>query len=317
MHFNLQTVSQTTDTFVLGEAWKIGRCGGPNRDRIRYATLAPRQAPVTAAPWILFMGGRTEWIEKYDYVAEDLSQAGFNVLAIDHRGQGISQGKRGHIVSYREYAEDVAEVLRVVLPKGASYGVLGHSMGGLIALYAMIKGCIKPQALVMSSPLLGMPDKPVPILVAKPLTKWLSRLGLGGLGSGAAAFDGQSFAQNILTHDPAKFARLALRPYPVPSPTFSWVNATFAALNDVFAPSAVENLKTPILLLQAQEELVVDARAAKDWAAKVKSFAGSDIQYQEIPGAFHEILSETPEIYGNVIQQMKTFFLGRLKNLAS
>ena len=46
--------------------------------------------------FVLFVNGRSEWIEKYHYLPELLqlpSDCGF--LTLDHRGQGASGGTRG------------------------------------------------------------------------------------------------------------------------------------------------------------------------------------------------------------------------------
>ncbi|MEL6587669.1 MAG: alpha/beta fold hydrolase, partial [Pseudomonadota bacterium] len=89
--------------------------------------------------------GRTEYVEKYSDAAAHLAAAGYASAAIDWRGQGLTTRPRhnkriGHVEDFHDYQKDVQAMLAVCeaeeLPR--PYMLLGHSMGGLIGLRAVM-----------------------------------------------------------------------------------------------------------------------------------------------------------------------------------
>ncbi len=62
---------------------------------------------------VLICPGRIESYVKYAEVAYDLFHCGFDVMIIDHRGQGrsgrlLSDTHRGHVVNFSDYVDDLA-----------------------------------------------------------------------------------------------------------------------------------------------------------------------------------------------------------------
>ncbi|QRM56019.1 alpha/beta hydrolase [Sinorhizobium sp. BG8] len=108
------------------------------------AVLACRHLPAAGAPTglVLLSHGMAEHAGRYGAFAERLSDRGFHVYAHDHRGHGETQapdGPQGRFAG-REGARCVLEDL-LALREHASAShpglpviLLGHSMGGLIAL---------------------------------------------------------------------------------------------------------------------------------------------------------------------------------------
>ena len=95
---------------------------------------------------VLIFPGRTEYIEKYGGAAAALAQAGYSSLAIDWRGQGLSDRLLsdrliGHVRRFSDYQRDVQTLMAAAraldLPK--PYFLLAHSMGGCIALRALVQ----------------------------------------------------------------------------------------------------------------------------------------------------------------------------------
>jgi lysophospholipase len=101
---------------------------------------------------VLLVHGVGEHLQRYPHVAAALNQAGFDVGGIDLRGHGLSMGKRGHILSWQDYVEDIqAAAARL---EGPLY-LVAHSMGALVAL-DFLRTDQRVQAVVLSGPLLGV-----------------------------------------------------------------------------------------------------------------------------------------------------------------
>jgi len=69
-------------------------------------------------------------------IAEELSDSGFGVFAMDLRGHGLSDGIRGDYPSQARLVEDLAETVALVKSKGRKLVLLGHSLGALSAVVA-------------------------------------------------------------------------------------------------------------------------------------------------------------------------------------
>lgn len=262
--------------------------------------------------YVVFMNGRTEWLEKYCYVPESLDlPKGTAVLTWDHRGQGASGGARSFVDDYETFSQDAAKIVSEVIGD-KPYVIHAHSMGGLISLYATLKGYLKPHAMVLSSPLLGMPEEPIPPKVANPLAHVLTKLFLGAMSTGGGKFTTIPFERNRLTHSVDLYRRMQSGPYKSPGATFGWVAATFRAIETCFDPKYLAELTVPTLVLAGSEETVVDPKSFQRWVTVASAHAKADVQLRIFPGAKHELLSEIPSLYRQAIAATRAWLVPRL-----
>ena len=93
---------------------------------------------------VVIVHGIAEHLHRYDHLAKQLNQAGFNVFRYDLRGHGRTSGKRGYVKSLDVLLNDLHEIIRLVREKHSKrIFLLGHSLGGGIAnIYASIFGDI-------------------------------------------------------------------------------------------------------------------------------------------------------------------------------
>jgi acylglycerol lipase len=119
--------------------------------RIHMRTWLPAVPPVGV---VVIAHGFAEHGGRYAAVAERLVAAGMAVRALDHRGHGLSEGKRTSIVRFADYVDDLSTVIAQARERWPSLHLvlLGHSMGGLIALDLAVRETIPLDGLVLSAP---------------------------------------------------------------------------------------------------------------------------------------------------------------------
>jgi lysophospholipase len=248
--------------------------------------------------------GRTEYLEKYAPLARRLAAAGIAVVALDWRGQGLSDrdpraGRFGHVEAFSDYARDLDALL--AWPEAAAMPgprlAIAHSMGGCIALRGLLDGALAPAAVLFSAPMWGL-AQPAPLLaVAGAAARVARALGLGrlpapGQGGGTPYVLSASLERNALVADSDAFARLrrevSARPdLATHAPTLGWLAA---ALDETAALSRAPAVGVPATILLGDGEAVVSAAAIRARAA-----ADSAAEVAPIPGARHEPLMEPPE----------------------
>jgi len=98
---------------------------------------------------VVIAHGAGEHCGRYAGVAALLVEAGYAVHALDHRGHGRSSGRRAYIDRLRNAVED----LHTVVGSLDHPFLLGHSMGGCIAIEYALAHQDSIRALALSSPL--------------------------------------------------------------------------------------------------------------------------------------------------------------------
>lgn len=106
--------------------------------------------------------GLGEHGQRYEGLAVRLVEKGFAVYALDHRGHGRSAGPRANIGRFDYVVSDLGAFLGRAQRQhpGLPVILLGHSMGGAIALGCALKYENALRALVLSAPALAVADEP-------------------------------------------------------------------------------------------------------------------------------------------------------------
>ncbi len=229
---------------------------------------------------VLLVHGYGEHAGRYETFAAWLAQQGWAVWACDLRGHGRSPGPRGHIRSFQDYVRDVAALQAAgdsLAPQGPCV-LLGHSLGGLIALrYVQVR---KPtlQGLVLSAPFLGLAF-PVPSW-KRWTAPWLSRLW-------PSFTSPNGINPDFLSRDPAITQAYAHDPWVHRVVTARWFAETLQAQREAMAHAGEVNL--PLFLLLGQDDRIADGKKSQELFASVRS---QDKELKIYPGFRHEPLNE-------------------------
>lgn len=270
---------------------------------------------------IVVCPGRIESYVKYAELAYDLFHCGFDVLIIDHRGQGrsgrlLEDTHRGHVVNFSDYVDDLERFWQQEVATGPwrKRYVLAHSMGGAITTLFLQRQPQAFDAVALCAPMFGITIR-LPDWMLRSILDWAE--GYPKLRDGYAIGTGRwralPFSLNVLTHSPERYRR-NLRFYAddpdlrVGGPTYHWVREGILAGEQVLAGATA--VTTPLLLLQAEAERVVDNRA-HDRFCELRAAAGhpcwGDKPYV-IKDAYHEILFEKDSMRAEALTAIVDFF---------
>lgn len=249
---------------------------------------------------VLLFPGRTEYVEKYSPIAHRLTASGYDVLAIDWRGQGMSDRlqedpRPGHVGEFSDYQRDVVEMVVAAgdleLPR--PWHLLAHSMGGCIGLAALMND-LPVETAVFSAPMWGINLRTLPQGIAVGIAYLAGRLGRGGRaapGSGASGsyMLDECFTDNLLTTDPAEWCRMLREAAAWPDLTiggasYDWVGK---ALNECSRLTRLDSPDLPMTVSLGSQERVVSPSAIRDRAAR---WPGARLL--EIEGARHEVMMD-------------------------
>lgn len=119
---------------------------------------------------LIVLHGLAEHSGRYLHFPHYVRSAVEAVFTVDHRGHGRSEGLRGHVNEFDDYAKDAAHAILHLEKKikerfgRAEVHLLGHSMGGLIALRTLFLYPSLPlQSASVSAALLKIAAKVPPI----------------------------------------------------------------------------------------------------------------------------------------------------------
>jgi lysophospholipase len=253
----------------------------------------------------LLLNGQTEFIEKYFEVIDEFRGRGLTVVTFDWRGQGgsdrlLPDRRKAHIGDFADYDRDLAAIIHeIVRPLAALLNLpvlaMAHSMGGHILVRRLHDVAGEFAAAILCAPMLGINPRGAPWWMVERIARHLNRKAPSTeFVWGMADRDPLrlSFAQQIVTSDPARYARnqalLAANPeLRLNGPTWGWLGAALDALALTRSPGYAEAIATPTLLLGAGRDRICDTGAARAFAARMPC-----AQFIEIADAEHEILME-------------------------
>jgi acylglycerol lipase len=228
--------------------------------------------------------GLGEHSGRYDRVINRLVPEGLSIWALDFCGHGRSEGKRGHIESFDQYIADIDKLIDIAAedaPQDTKIFLLGHSLGGLIALNHGLRLPDKLNGLIVSSPVLAFKVK-------VPAFKIISGKVM------SAIWPGLSMANELdptkISHDTSVVDAYIQDPLVHNRVTARWFTEFVSAM--AWVQKSVTKMKVPILMQIAGNDFLVDAGASETFFNHLLLKDKTIHIYREL---FHEIFNETAD----------------------
>ena len=243
--------------------------------------------PIFATSWLpegaprdhlVLAHGYAEHLGRYRAVAKVFTDAGYAVHALDHRGHGKSGGTRAVIDSFANADADIDQLVdRVRRESGfARIKLVGHSMGGSLALNYALNHPEKLSGLVLSGPAIGGGLPKVQALLLSLISRIAPALGMIQLDAEAVSRDPQVVAD--YKADPLVFLGK------VPARTAREMMHAISTY-----PARVESMQLPCLLMHGSADSLV---LAKDAQPVFDAIASPDKTVRIFDGLYHEIFNE-------------------------
>ncbi|MGQ9720943.1 MAG: lysophospholipase [Candidatus Jordarchaeum sp.] len=271
---------------------KEGKFDGKGGIKLYYQFWKPEQVKAV----MVAAHGLAEYSERYTHVADHFANEGIAFYALDHRGHGLSEGIRGYIDSFDDYLDDLDTFIDMVKQseKGKKIILLGHSLGGTIAIAYALKNPKKINYLILSSPGLKLASELDPELVKAILE--LSK------NNPTQELPNQIDPYN-LSHDKQLCEKYDKDPLVFKTITARFAVEFFTTMEDLLKNA--DKLKVPTLLLVAGDDKLVSPEGSKEFAKRVKE---KDFKMKIYDGFYHELFNEVEKekVFKDVDAWLKT-----------
>ncbi|MGI9493840.1 MAG: alpha/beta fold hydrolase, partial [Geminicoccaceae bacterium] len=292
---------------------------------LRYAHW--QTAKSTRLGSLLFLNGRTDFIEKTIETYAALVRSGLDLWTLDWRGQGLSaralnDPQKGHVLDYQCYLDDLDQFVREVTDLPTQSGkrlMLSHSMGGHIGLRYLHDHPGLIDKAVFLAPMINISVNRESL---RAINRMINVLGFGktyalGTGRFKPIFENPEDPNDNgtiedyrallplyeeLSRDPRLRAEAERyvrnnKALALGGPTAAWLDATFRSINLTLKPGYPESIQTPILLIGGGRDQTVMTADQKRLADRLPH---GDFRLIESGG--HELLMECPVVRQKVFE---------------
>ena len=247
---------------------------------------------------LVLVHGVGEHSNRYHNLIEHLIKNSIAIYAYDLRGHGRSQGRKGFINSWDDYRQDLHLFIQQLDLKGQRPFLMGHSLGGLIALdYA----CSYPQTVrgvIASSPALALSGNAGAFrLLAGLFNVFIPKFQLPIPLKATELSRDPTVVQNYL-NDPLVHNRVTPR----------WIVEGVSTINRLFNNAGQINI--PILLTHGDADKIVPIRGTQAFYDHLGSLDKTLIIY---PQGRHEAHNDTN--WKEATENISNWLTKRLENL--
>ncbi len=248
--------------------------------------------------WLVWIHGFAEHRLRYNDFAKFLNNNQISFFCFDLRGHGDSDGKRGLILNFQDYLDDVESAIQEISKITKEIIIGGHSMGGLILgrFLESRKVDISLKASIFTCPFMGL-GVPVPGW-KKGLAKLL-----------ANPFPGLSLPSGLnpehLSHDKEVVKAYIEDPKVFKNATARWFIECIK--NHELVIQDAKNIQIPTLVMQGLGDKIVDKNRTRlfydNLTVNDKKWIGYTDLYHEI---INEKLPERNNVYNDILDWIKS-----------
>jgi alpha-beta hydrolase superfamily lysophospholipase len=228
---------------------------------------------------VCLVHGLGEHSGRYDEVAETLCRSGYAVSAIDLRGHGKSEGRRGHATSYSALLDDLYQLLEWARERCPERPVFlyGHSLGGNLVIHYALRRLPRLAGVVASSPLFktAVPPPAWKIYLMKAVYGLLPILTLP-TGLDTAMLSRDETVVNDYRNDPLVHGKVSAR------------LGLDMIRNGLWNMRHATDMPCPVLIMHGKEDRITSYRASRKFAFSV----GEKATLKIWQGCFHELHHE-------------------------
>jgi acylglycerol lipase len=257
-----------------------GRFDGEGGIEIFWQSWSEAPAVTSAArAAVVVAHGVSEHSGRYAHLAAKLAAAGYPTYALDHRGHGQSGGDRVVIDRFANVIADLDRFVTLVVEQqpGLPIYLIGHSMGGGIAIGYTLEHESRLAGLLLSAPLASAAAaNAVQRAIASLLSRVVPKLGVFPVDAGAVSRDPD--VVQAYEDDPLVDRRK------LPARTVAELTSNVAT----FA-NRVGSLTLPVLLMHGTEDTLVPFDGSE---ALFEALGSPDKTFERYPGLYHEIFNE-------------------------
>jgi alpha-beta hydrolase superfamily lysophospholipase len=227
---------------------------------------------------ICLVHGLGEHSGRYRHVADHLTRRGSALLAVDLRGHGRSEGRRGHTPGYETLMEDISHLLSEAGKRfdGIPLFLYGHSMGGNLVINYAIRRNPRLRGVIASAPLLRTAFDP---------PRWKTILGEIMRIAWPTMSTSNGLPTRYLSRDPAVVSDYDGDPLVHDRVTVSFLDIRRAGL---WALERAGDFPLPLLLMHGGEDRITSSQASIEFAAE----AGDVCTLKIWDGFYHEVHNE-------------------------
>lgn len=228
---------------------------------------------------IVMVHGIGEHIQRYSYMADLFRKEGIAFTGVDLPGHGRSDGRRGNIKSYKLLDEMITIMIdscRKTFP-GIPVYLYGHSLGGGIVLYYILRVNPRIKGAIVTSPWLRLSFEPSKVKVL--LASLMKNLVPGLV---------QPTGLNVshISHDEAVIANYKTDPLVHDMCSVSLYNEAMKAAK--YSLEHASELKIPTLLIHGSDDLINSPEGSREFAGK-----SDKVKLKIWEGGYHELHNET------------------------
>lgn len=232
--------------------------------------------------------GLAEHSGRHSHVAEQLAGAGFDVRSFDLIGAGGSGGHRWHVEDWDHLHDQIADHVEWARARGVPVVLMGHSLGGNLALGYALSDRPAPDLLVVSAPALSGGEKWQRVL-APILARIAPRLSLPNKVDGAH-----------LSRDPRVAEKYFSDPMVHTKSTAKFGALIFENLDRV--RGSINDIDVPTYCFHGGDDTLVPTESSEPLGRHPL------VTRRVYPGLRHETMNEPegPEVIGHVIEWVDT-----------